>query len=1077
MLLGLRRSAPIKATGQLWSQLKALGINRVTKRGTRAGRKLIRPISVINKPRLAARTIQQQHGVNTANIIQCYAPTSPKLKPIPVHITNSCNTPCNDVVSETKLGESSSINIQLQARCTAKISSHVSNFGLLNARSAKQKDGTADKPSEIHDLISDNDLDILVITETWLRGDTTDSVAVGDMTPNGYCFVHAPRMEGRGGGLAVIHKSNIKMTKFHRFTFKTFECFSISANISGVSLKLCALYKPPKFAASSQFLEEFSSLVEQLTSSPGELILLGDFNLHVDIPSNHDATKFLNILESTNLLQHVNLPTHQNGHTLDLVITRSTGLGVHGIGTNSSVSSDHLTVTFSVAIPKPQKSTKSMYLRKWKSINTDNLNNDIKSSILAENSTTEVNQSVQLYNQVLRELIDKHAPGKQTTITIRPQTPWYNADIKQAKQLCRKLERQWRTSGLTVHRDMFKAQRNTLHQLREKAKSTFFTDKIESASNPREVYKVMNTLLHKDTDPVLPAHSSARDLAEKFAHFFTEKVTAIRNGIELPTLPAQDEALSIELHTEITSFRPATEEEIDKLVISSPSKSSSLDPIPTWLLKTCRDALVPILTHIVNLSLSSGTMPTHLKDAVISPILKKSSLDKDVLKNYRPVSNLSFVSKLCERVVAARFLEHLDDNNISNPFQSAYKKQHSTETALLRVHNDIMKAVDSHGAAILVLLDLSAAFDTIDHQLLLRTLHKLGIRGSAHTWFKSYLTERHQSVLVKGCKSSKQELLYGVPQGSVLGPLLFTTYTMSLSNIISSNGVDHEMYADDNSLYAAFTPASPSNKAATIDCIEKVVDVIKVWMDSHFLKLNQEKTEILVISSKSQLARAAIPSLNICGCEVQPSRTVRSLGVTFDPVFSFESHIKNVCRSIFHQIYTISRIRKYLTEDAIRTLVNANITSRLDYCNSLLVGIPASLRNRLQHAQNAAARLISRTRKYEHITPVLKQLHWLPVEFRIQYKVMLLTYKSMNGLAPQYLVELIQPYTPGRSLRSQDQSLLQEQKFRLKSYGYRAFQHQGPMLWNSLPLAVRKTNTLGSFKASLKTHLFKLAFN
>jgi hypothetical protein len=176
-------------------------------------------------------------------------------------------------------------------------------------------------------------------------------------------------------------------------------------------------------------------------------------------------------------------------------------------------------------------------------------------------------------------------------------------------------------------------------------------------------------------------------------------------------------------------------------------------------------------------------MPDQLKDAVIIPILKKASLDKEQLKNFRPVSNLAFISKLIERVIADRFLEHLDVNNINNKFQSAYKKGHCTETALLCVQND--------SAAILIQLDLSAAFDTLDQDVLLRSLQDLGISGCALAWFNSYLKGRQQSVVVSGELSGHKPLQYGVPQGSVLGPLLFTTYTMPLSSVITAEELDH----------------------------------------------------------------------------------------------------------------------------------------------------------------------------------------------------------------------------------------------------------------------------------------------
>ena len=203
------------------------------------------------------------------------------------------------------------------------------------------------------------------------------------------------------------------------------------------------------------------------------------------------------------------------------------------------------------------------------------------------------------------------------------------------------------------------------------------------------------------------------------------------------------------------------------------SKSScSLDPIPTGLLRDLLPTLAPVIADLVNASLSSGKFPSDLKSAIVQPLLKKPSLDPDVLKNYRPVSNLSFISKVIEKVVAARLLDHMTENGLMDPYQSAYRKGHSTETALVRVHNDIVSAVDKGMGVCLILLDLYAAFDTVDHTLLLTFLKEhIGLGGQAFDLLKSYLTGRTQCVSIKGVLSELKELAYGVPQGSVLGPI------------------------------------------------------------------------------------------------------------------------------------------------------------------------------------------------------------------------------------------------------------------------------------------------------------------
>ena len=247
-------------------------------------------------------------------------------------------------------------------------------------------------------------------------------------------------------------------------------------------------------------------------------------------------------------------------------------------------------------------------------------------------------------------------------------------------------------------------------------------------------------------------------------------------------------------------------------------------------------------------------------------------------------------------------------------------------------------------------------------------------------------------------------------------------------------------------------------------------------MLSNMLKLNKDKTELLVIGSQYRLP-PSVEDVTVAGERIEALHTVRNLGVTFDGNMNLEQHVKNVCKSAFYHIHNIAKIRDSLTQDDTETLIHAFITCKLDYCNSLLYGLPQYLIDRLQRVQNSAARLVTRTRKYEHITPILRDLHWLSVKQRITYKILLLTYKSLNGMAPAYLTDLVCRYNPGRKLRSASKYLLKPPKVNLKSYGERSFQFAAPTLWNALPEDIKRSSSLDSFKVRLKTLLFNEAFN
>ena len=520
-------------------------------------------------------------------------------------------------------------------------------------------------------------------------------------------------------------------------------------------------------------------------------------------------------------------------------------------------------------------------------------------------------------------------------------------------------------------------------------------------------------------------------------------------------------------------FSPVTESELKTIILKSKPTSCSLDPIPTPLFLQFLDDLLPTLTVIINSSLSSGIFPSSLKTAVVKPLLKKQSLDPNNLKNYRPVSNLSFFSKILEKVVLQQLLTYLNDYDLFSPSQSAYRPHHSTETALLKISNDILLALDSGNVSLLTLLDLSAAFDTIDHTILLNRLqYSYGISHTALSWFRSYLTERTQSVFVNNLNSSSEELLYGVPQGSVLGPVLFVLYTQPLASLIQSHSPEHQSFADDTQLELS-TP--PENINPAISSLELCITDIRIWMLENKLKLNDEKTEAVLCSSSFKSLPSTTPtSLTVGSTDIPFSSTARNLGFHFSKDMSISTHVQTVCRKAYIDLRRISYIRHLLSEDATKTFLSAFVLSKLDYCNSLFSGCPQNQLDKLQKVQNSAAKLVSRSRKHDHVTPILKSLHWLPVPARIDYKLASLCHSFFSDLSPRYLADLLSVYTPSRNLRSiADTRLLRVPRVRTKTFGHRSFSFAAPTIWNSLPFEIRHLKSTSSFKTALKTHLFQ----
>ena len=840
-------------------------------------------------------------------------------------------------------------------------------------------------------------------------------------------------------------------------------------------VRVCVLYRPPS-TSKSRFLDEFSEYIDQRATMSGKLLVLGDFNIHVDDASDGTAKDLKDLVYSFNLIQHVHEPTHKKSHTLDLVISREDEHLVNTLSVTPTGYSDHYVIKFTIPGKKSNPIQKTIKVRNLKDINIPKLKEDIKSSQLMHDPPDELNQLVQTFNTTLSDLMEKHAPEKVKVIRLRPHAPWYDDSVQKLKQERRKAERKWKKTRLEIDKQIIRDKHKLVQKVCDSLKERYYSDKIsENERDSKALFQISNYLLHKEKNDVLPTHSSAGDLANRFADYFTDKISKIRQELAQNTDAGDHQSEITTSMNQLESFSRVTESNVSKRILSGNSKSCSLDPIPTKILKQVLPSILPIITSIVNKSLTQSQMPKSLKQAVVTPLLKKATLDKENLKNYRPVSNLPYLSKLIEKIAIDQMEEHLAKNNLSEPLQSAYKQNHSTETALVKVTNDILMALDKRQCVYLVLLDLSAAFDTVDHNVFLsQMLTDYSMGGDVVNWMHEYLSDRQQCVQVNGASSKKNDLYYGFPQGSCIGPFGFKLYTKHLTKIAHQYGINIHLYADDTQLYTSFKPETSESALIRLElCIED----IRQWMARHFLKLNENKTEFMVFGSKTDLDRVTGCSITVGGCKILPSSTARNIGAFLDTEMNMHCQINNTIRACYIQLRAISQIRKYLSLPAVIKLCHAFITSRLDNMNAIIYKLPDYQIKRLQKIQNNTARLIFRLKRSAHITPMLKQLHWLPVSQRIVFKILLLVYKSINENGPSYLTDLLHPYQQEHyNLRSTNQHLLIQTKAN-KNYGDRAFCVCGPKLWRDLPLSIRECDNAEAFKSTLKTHLFKIAYD
>ena len=901
--------------------------------------------------------------------------------------------------------------------------------------------------------INFNKFDLFAVTETWLNVNIpTALVAIP-----GYKFFRFDR-DGRGGGVGVFVRDQLRcepvLEEFQRID--GVEYMLLELLVGKFRLLICVLYRVPS-GNLKLCIDHMDDLLSYITPLYNDIMLLGDVNV------DHAFDNiFAECMTSYNFSQIVSEPTRITQTTeklIDVIYVNNTDI-INHVGTiNSDLISDHRTVFCELSLlvgrPEPQVITyrdfkyfsQERFLIDLNAIHWDLIfyMNDIEEKILFLNAN-------------ILNIFDKHAPYRTSRITKR-YTPWITNTIEQMMKDRDKALSRFKRSKNANDYALYKSLRNMVVSAIRREKGAYLQH-VQGEGSARQLWKALGNLSIKppknnelpynlrDTEGInqyfASVFSGPNNCPETTEYFMTHKANVDYSfGLELATL-----------------------EQIKSVVVGLTSNAQGTDQVSAQILKHCTPVILKHITHIVNCCLELGYFPSCWKTSLIRPLPKVNNP-----ANYgdlRPVSVLPALSKVLEKIVYGQLYTYVVQNSILNSHQSGFRKQHSTTTVLVDIVDDIFGATDDGDASLLVLLDFSKAFDTLDHSLLCAKLRYYGLDDTSLKFFVSYLGGRFQRTLVGDTGSGLARVTSGVPQGSILGPLLFLVYTADIFSSVSFSKL--RSFADDTQMTYSFNPGSieQANRDVNSD-----LRAIEQYANNNNLKLNKDKCSLLIFCSKSR--RQDIENnihLFVNGKRLQHEYKAKNLGVIFDIKLRFTDHVSTVISKCYAALKPLYKNINIINFKLRKKLCETLIFPRINYAN--IVYFPCLDKityNRLQRMLNTCCRFVCRLRKFDHISQSYKQLKWLKIDGLYKYYLSVSLHKILSTSSPSYLRDKLQ-----HRMNIHDVNLRYAHKLAMPRYHTTAFRssfsYNAPFTYNQIKDET-KNLPLNSFCKALKKHLLQ----
>lgn len=806
---------------------------------------------------------------------------------------------------------------------------------------------------------------------------------------------------------------------------------------------IAAVYRSPS-SQEADFYEAFEEVVETICERNADIIITGDFNVDWDKSScyKNKLEQIFNDNGLKQLVQEFTRVTNNSRTIIDYVISNSPKIKVNNSIKNKI--SDHEIIEINVEHYNTKLKKQEIDVFKY---NKRLFNREIR-AIMKFDESSELNSNVFYFDECLESTI-RNFCIKKTISGDNFGKKWFNRQLRHLKyEKIRKYnkakvvntELAW--SNYKIARNIYKAQLN-----REKTK--YINNKISFTNNQKEMWKnIKNLVLKKsycDIQSVIFSdieYKNSHEIAENFNNYFVNSIKEIRDNIETVQY-----INNVELNNTKFEFHMITTIEL-KNICKSLKKKDDYNKVNINIILDNWDVMGNILLNIINKSLETGIFPESWKTSMITPIEKITKARN--CEDFRPINTLKLCEKILEKVVKVQLEEYLEGNNILSKYQSGFRGGFSCETAVNYVINR-WKNIDKNKKVMAMFLDFKRAFETIDRDILIKKLFNYGIRNIELKWFQSYLTNRTQITKVNNVKSNKINNEYGVPQGSVLGALLFIIYINDLPSVVKRNEI--VLYADDTLIFNE----SETDEQCNIKLMEDMINV-NTWLKMNKLKLNENKTKIMEIN--------VINSTNfeINNKVIEKVDKIKYLGCIIDKHLNFKDHIEYLCKKVGKKIGFFKRIRKKVTTITAINIYNAIIKPHFEFCSTILYTCCAdSQLERMQKLQNKAMRSIIGCNRFTPIQHMLQTLKWLDIRQRLQLNTLLFIHKMKMGLTPKYLTEQLryvndmQPY----HLRNGNDFRVHKATNNMMK---RCLFYKGLQLFNMLPNEVKAERNINLFK-------------